>query len=102
MGFLSSSESPTADLLAQKVFRRLVRQLGFRRGAIASATRNPIWLFRPDAADTAHLPTLPAGIPRIRVTSSWDEVVEGVSHEQGDRSALRVMVYGCASMQWLG
>jgi nickel-dependent lactate racemase len=90
------------DVLAQKAFRRLARQLGFRRGASAPATRNPIWLFRPGAADTARLPSLPADIPGIRVTSSWDEVVEAVTHEQGDRNALRVVVYGCASMQWLG
>lgn len=90
------------NLLAQKVFRRLARQLSFRRGASASARRNPIWLFRPGAADTTRLPALPAEIPGIRVTSSWDEVVEAVSHEQGARNALRVMMYGCASMQWLG
>jgi nickel-dependent lactate racemase len=87
-------------VLCQKVFARLARQLGFRRGA--SAPTKPIWLFRPGGAGTPRGPALPAKIPGIRVASSWDEVVESVSHEQGDRSALRVVVYGCASMQWLG
>jgi nickel-dependent lactate racemase len=88
------------DVLARKVLARLARQLDFRRGE--SVPARPIWLFRPGGDGTVHLPPLPAKIPGIRVTSSWDEVVEGVSHEQGDRSALRVVVYGCASMQWLG
>ena len=86
--------------LARRVVARLARQLSFRRRA--SAPAKPIWLFRPGGADTPHLPALPAQIPGIRVTSSWDEVVEAVSREQGDRSVLQVRVYGCASMQWLG
>jgi hypothetical protein len=45
---------------------------------------------------------LPTQIHGIRVTSSWDEVVEAVSLEQEDRNALQVEVYSCASMQWLG
>ena len=92
------------DILARRVFRRLARQVDSRRGAStpARSTRNPIWLFRPDLADTAHLPALPAEIPGIRVTSSWDEVIEGVSREQGFDAGLRVVIYGCASMQWLG
>ena len=89
-------------VLAEKVFRLLARRLGFRHEAGAPATRNPIWLYRPGAADTARLPTLPAQIPGIRVTSAWNEVVEAVSREQGNRNALRVIVYSCASMQWLG
>jgi nickel-dependent lactate racemase len=86
--------------LARRVVARLARQRSFRRRA--SAPAKPIWLFRPGGADTAHLPALPAQIPGIRVTSSWDEVVEAVSREQGDHSVLQVKVYGCASMQWLG
>ena len=86
--------------LVQRVVARLSRQRGFRRGA--SAPAKPIRLFRPRGADTAHLPAVPAQFPGIRVTSSWDEVVEAVSREQGDHSVLQVKVYGCASMQWLG
>ena len=86
--------------LARRVVARLARQRSFRRRA--SAPAKAIWLFRPGGADTAHLPALPAQIPGIRVTSSWDEVVEAVSREQGDHSVLQVKVYGCASMQWLG
>ena len=86
--------------LARRVVARLARQRSFRRRA--SAPAKPIWLFRPGGADTAHLPALPAQIPGIRVTSSWDEVVEAVSREQDDHSVLQVKVYGCASMQWLG
>jgi hypothetical protein len=89
------------DIFAQKVFRRLARKLGSRRKASSTAgiMRNPIWLFRPASAD---LPPLPSEVPGIRVTSSWEEVVEGVNREQGNKDALRAVVYGCASMQWLG
>jgi hypothetical protein len=59
------------NVLARKVVRRLVQQVGFRRGASAPVTRNPTWLFRPGGASSASLPTLPE-IPGIRVTSSWD------------------------------
>jgi hypothetical protein len=90
------------NVLARKVFKVLARQLGFRRAASAArVTRNPIWLYRP-GANTAHLPPFPTQIPGIRATSSWDEVVEAVGREQGDRNALQVTVYKCASMQWLG
>jgi nickel-dependent lactate racemase len=81
-------------LLAQKIYGRLSR----RRGA-GRTGRNPIWLYRPDVADAARLP---AEIPGMRVTSSWDEIVEAVSREQGGREALRALVYSCAPLQCLG
>jgi hypothetical protein len=37
----------------------------------------------------------------MHVTSSWDEILEAVRREQGGRAALRVLVYGCAALQWL-
>jgi hypothetical protein len=44
-----------------------------------------------------------AEIPGMRVTtSSWDEIVEAVSREQGGREALRALVYSCAPLQSLG
>ncbi len=81
-------------LLAQKVYRRLCR-----RGGTRPAPRHPIWLYRPDAA---HAPSLPAEIPGIRVTSSWEQVLEAVRREQGGRDALRATVYTCAPLQWFG
>jgi hypothetical protein len=81
-------------LLAQNVYRRL-----FRRGDRQPAARNPIWLYRPNAANG---PSLPAEIPGIRVTSSWDEIIEAVRREQSGRDTLRATVYSCAALQWLG
>ena len=72
-------------LLAQKVYRLLSRWRGRR-----PAARNPIWLYRPAAVNG---PSLPAEIPGIRVTSSWDEIIEAVRREQSGRDALRATVY---------
>jgi nickel-dependent lactate racemase len=81
-------------LLAQKMYRRLSRRVG-----AGQAAGNPIWLYRPEVA---HAANLPAEIPGIRVTASWNEIVESVSREQGGREALRAVVYSCAtSVAWL-
>jgi hypothetical protein len=82
-------------LLAQKVRRRLAHPFRSRR---ESTVAHPIWLYCPDPA---HAAGLPAEIPGMCVTSSWDEIVEAVRREQGGRAALRVLVYGCAALQWL-
>jgi nickel-dependent lactate racemase len=82
-------------LLAHKVRGRLTRGFGSRRDPAAPY---PIWLYCPDPTNAAGLP---AEIPGMRVTSSWDEIVEAVRREQGDRAALRALVYGCAALQWL-
>jgi lactate racemase len=91
--------------LVHKVLRRL-RRLGSRWGAgtapLAGAPTgagNPIWLYRTDGGHTAGLP---ADIPGMRVTSSWDEILAAVSREQGGRTGLRAMLYSCAAIQWLG
>jgi lactate racemase len=81
-------------LLAQKVYRLLSRWRGRR-----PAARNPIWLYRPAAVNG---PSLPAEIPGIRVTSSWNEIIEAVRREQSGRDALRATVYSCAPLQWFG
>jgi nickel-dependent lactate racemase len=81
-------------LLAQKVYRFLSRR---REGR--PAVRNPIWLYRPAAVKG---PGVPAEVPGIRVTSSWDEIIEAVRREQSGRDALRATVYSCAPLQWLG
>jgi hypothetical protein len=83
------------NLLAHKVRRRLAHPFGARRESTAA---HPIWLYCPDPT---HAARLPAAIPGMRVTSSWDEIVEAVRREQGGRTALRVLVYGCAALQWL-
>jgi hypothetical protein len=83
------------DRLAHKVRRRLAHPFGARR---ASTAAHPIWLYCPDPT---HAAGRPAEISGMHVTSSWDEIVEAVRREQGDTAALRVLVYGCAALQWL-
>ena len=80
--------------LVPKVLRSVSRRLA-RRGPVVG--RSP-WLFRPATGNAGSLPSHVAG---INVTSSWEEVVDAVNREQGDR-LLRVVVYPCASLQWLG
>jgi nickel-dependent lactate racemase len=81
-------------LLAQKVYRRLSR-----RHATRPAPCNPIWLYRPAAVNG---PGLPAEIPGMRETSSWDEILAAVRREQSSRDPVRATVYACAPLQWLG
>ena len=82
-------------LLAQKVRGHLAHPFGARR---ESSAAHPIWLYCPDPT---HAASLPAAISGMHVTSSWDEIVEAVRREQGGRTALRVLVYRCAALQWL-
>jgi nickel-dependent lactate racemase len=81
--------------LVPKVVRRLSR-----RGAPPTALDGkPTWLYRPAGSDapplSRHVP------PDINVTSSWDDVVAAIQREQGE-PRLRVAVYPCAPLQWLG
>lgn len=85
-------------VLARKAHARVLRRLDRSRSAAPSADRNPIWMYRPAVAGA---PALPSVIPGMRVTSSWDEVVDAVVREQGGRSDLKAVVYCCASVQWI-
>jgi hypothetical protein len=85
-------------VLARKVQARALRQLGRSRGGEAPAERKPVWMYRPAAPGAA---PLPPDIPGMRVTSSWEEVVDAVAREQGGRDDLRAVVYCCASLQWI-
>jgi hypothetical protein len=81
-------------VLVPKVLRRVSRPLGRK----APVEGKPAWLYRPGSPDGHALPDHVAG---INVTSSWNEVVDAVRREQGERQ-LRVVVYPCAPLQWLG
>ena len=37
----------------------------------------------------------------MRVSRSWQEILEGVRREQGGRDGLRAVVYACAPLQWI-
>jgi nickel-dependent lactate racemase len=82
--------------------RRFARKAGSRltgmRRRATTAPRFPTWLYCPSPREIA---LLPPEIPGIRVTSSWSEVVDGVSAEQNHDSPLRTFVYAAAPLQWL-
>ncbi len=63
----------------------------------ASAALHPLWLYRPQSGSSP----LPSRIPSIRLRDSWQEIVQAVQEEQGERKRLKVVVYPCAPLQCL-
>lgn len=84
--------------LARKARARVMRRVSRLTSGRPAGHDNPVWMYRPPVADA---PALPATVPGMRVTSSWEDVVEAVTREHGGRPDLRVLVYGCAPLQWL-
>ena len=84
-----------------KMGRRLLRQVRRRppRSAPLPVTSPSIWLYRT-AADRSD--PLPEWVPDMRISSSWEEIVEGVMREQGGRASLKASLYACAPLQWIG
>jgi nickel-dependent lactate racemase len=84
--------------LTGKAARRIMRTLRARRvDAAAPPTRHPVLVHRPiDGAAT-----LPPHLPGFRLASSWGDVVDAVTREQGGRTNLRAVVYPCGPLQWL-
>ncbi|MGH2443387.1 MAG: lactate racemase domain-containing protein [Chloroflexota bacterium] len=84
--------------ISKRVVSRLSRNR--RRGVVPQEfvpQRHPIWIYRPGG----NLPALPDSIPGYRVAGSWDQILEGVAAEQGDRGQLEARLYACAPLQWL-
>jgi lactate racemase len=59
---------------------------------------HPTWLYCPSPGSLARLPPR---VPGFRMTSSWWEIVDGVTAEQNYESPLRTSVYTAAPLQWL-
>src|SRR5215472_12557209 len=78
-------------------FRKLQKGLGVRRPSTAvRPTRHPIWLFQTDP-ESQDLPP----VPGLKVSRSWDQILENIAREQCDREYLKVAIYPCAAMQFL-
>jgi nickel-dependent lactate racemase len=60
----------------------------------AAVGARPLWLYRTSPGDD-----LPAQIPGMQVTSSWEKIVQQVRAEQGGKERLKVLVYPCAPLQ---
>jgi hypothetical protein len=80
-----------ATKVARRIRTRLVRSQPATSG-------NPAWLYCPSGQSLA---ALPPEVPGFRMTSSWSEIVDGVTQEQDD-ATLRTFVYTAAPIQWLG
>ena len=83
-------------LLVTKIAARARRMIRRPRSA-GMARPGPIWVYRPEAPGA---PALPAEIPGMRVSSSWEEIVGGVAREQGARDGLDALVYDAAPLLW--
>lgn len=84
--------------LAGKAMRRVIRTVRARRANVATPpARHPVWVHRP----TGDGPALPPHLPTFRIASSWSDVVDAVTREQGGRERLRAVVYPCGPLQWL-
>jgi nickel-dependent lactate racemase len=81
--------------------RRLAGVAGRQSRASASTDHGPsprsTWLYAPGAADGA----LPATIPGMTALYSWQQVIDNITREQGEKRPLNVIVYPCAPLQVL-
>jgi hypothetical protein len=86
-------------LVKKSASRLALRPIPLRRRVEQRSvpSRHPTWLYCPSGS----LATLPSEIPGFRMTSSWSEVVDGVTGEQNDDAPLRTFVYTAAPLQWL-
>ncbi len=82
--------------VARKIGHRIYRGLRSRRRN-NSASENPIWLYRPGI----HREPLPSRVEDMRITSSWQEILQAVREEQAGKDRLKVLVYPCAPLQCL-
>jgi hypothetical protein len=78
-------------------FRKLQDGVRARRpGTAGSPNRHHIWLYQTDP-ESQDLPP----VPGLNVSRSWDQILENIAREQGDRRYLKVAIYPCAAMQFL-
>jgi lactate racemase len=67
---------------------------GVSRAPAKRVFNNPIWIYRVTNARQVVLPTV-AG---VKISSSWSDILEAISQEQGRRQPLKVVIYPCAPL----
>lgn len=86
--------------VVRAVTSRLSRSLHFgpqrTASVLSTQSQHPIWLYQTEPTS----PDLPAAAG-IRFTRSWQEVLDNVAREQGQKQRLKVVIYPCAAMQFL-
>lgn len=83
------------DGITEALRRRFLQR--WRSVAKRTASRNPIWLYRPGV----HSQALPSHLAEFRITPSWEEIVQAVRTEHPSSRTLRVVIYPCAPLQYL-
>jgi lactate racemase len=81
--------------VGKKLARRIARSV--RARTPGRSHRPPIWLYCTGNADKS--PRCP--ISDIRITCSWDCILQSIGREQGNKKRLKVFVYPCAPLQFL-
>ncbi len=81
------------------VGKRFARKIAkpVRPQTAGRSQRPPIWLYCTGDADKL----LRCSLPDIRITCSWECVLQSIVREQGDKKHLKVFVYPCAPLQFL-
>jgi len=88
--------------LAVQGLKSIARRIGpgaasAEGGRRLAGTTNPVWLYVPGRPPGG----LPAPLPGMTALYEWDDTIERIRREQGDRRALKVTVYPCAPLQVL-
>jgi hypothetical protein len=85
-----------AHKVRQRIQQRMRDPFGKEeaKGSKAAIGTRPIWLYRTSLGGD-----LPAQIPGMQVTSSWEEIVQEVRAEQAGKERPKVLVYPCAPLQ---
>jgi nickel-dependent lactate racemase len=81
--------------VGKKLARRIARPV--RARTAGRSPRPPIWLYCPGDADKL----LRFSLPDIRITCSWECILQSIAREQKDKKRLKVCVYPCAPLQFL-
>ena len=81
--------------VGKKLARRIARPV--RARTAGRSQRPPIWLYCTGDADKL----LRCSLPDIRITCSWECILQSIAREQRDKKRLKVFVYPCAPLQFL-
>jgi hypothetical protein len=81
--------------VGKKLARRIARPV--RARTAGRSQRPPIWLYCTGDADKL----LRCELPDIRITCSWECILQSIAREQKDKKRLKVFVYPCAPLQFL-
>ena len=81
--------------VGKRLARRIARPV--RPQTAERPQRPPIWLYCTGNDEKL----LRCSFPDIRITCSWECILQSIAREQRDKKRLKVFVYPCAPLQFL-